>query len=108
MQAGVTVNRGLYRAGEKGVRKGSWMTCLELNPKDLGRKGGKLPAFEGAALRIVAVGMGLEARNRVWRREEVGGWNIWGGVKAQVLGEGRCADYALKIFFSFSGSFLLG
>ena len=81
MQAGVTVNRGLYRAGEKGVRKGSWMTCLELNPKDLGRKGGKLPAFEGAALRIVAVGMGLEARKSLEKR---GG----GGLEYLGWGEG--------------------
>lgn len=72
MQAGVTVNRELYRAGEKGVRKGSWMTCLELNPKDLGRKGGELSG-DGAALRMVAVGMGLEARNRVSLGKRGGG-----------------------------------
>lgn len=69
VQAGVTMNRGLYRAGEKGVRKGSWTTCLELDPEDLGRRGGELSG-EGVALRMVAVGMGLEARIRVSRGRE--------------------------------------
>lgn len=85
MQAGVTVNRGLFRAGEKGVRKGSWMTCLELDPEDLGRRGGELSG-KGAALRMVAVGMGLEAGNRVSLGKRVGG-----GLEYLGWGEGSGA-----------------
>ena len=85
MQAGVTVNRGLFRAGEKGVRKGSWMTCLELDPEDLGRRGGELSG-KGAALRMVAVGMGLEAGNRVCLGKRVGG-----GLEYLGWGEGSGA-----------------
>lgn len=85
VQAGVTVNRGLFRAGEKGVRKGSWMTCLELDPEDLGRRGGELSG-KGAALRMVAVGMGLEAGNRVSLGKRVGG-----GLEYLGWGEGSGA-----------------
>ena len=85
MQAGVTVNRGLFRAGEKGVRKGSWMTCLELDPEDLGRRGGELSG-KGAALRMVAVGLGLEAGNRVSLGKRVGG-----GLEYLGWGEGSGA-----------------
>ena len=51
----------------RGVRKASWMKCLELDPEDkldLGRRGEEISG-EGAAWRKVAVGMGLEAGNRV-------------------------------------------
>ena len=85
VQAGVTVNRGLFRAGEKGVRKGSWMICLELDPKDLGRRGGELSG-KGAALRMMAVGMGLEAGNRVSLGKRVGG-----GLEYLGWGEGSGA-----------------
>lgn len=56
------------------------MTCLELDPEDLGRRGGELSG-KGAALRMVAVGMGLEAGNRVSLGKRVG-WGLeylgWG------------------------------